>query len=696
MRISCILLPIIFLTALISYGQPAWQANLDSNVRFYQTTDFGVVLVGTERSLFALDGQTGERIWRRDTGRINETAITPVPDTDLILFSRDLGSKSRLEAVDVLSGATIWQSEKVKGDVLQLAVDPASDLIAVVLVKDPKGDSGGEFKKKPIVHVLKLSTGDELWKRELESDIQMMPARFGENLGEIAYTLDNYRAPLLLDGRLFLFYEGATSYDAQTGNEREREKFTINEEGLALTEADPVFDDKNIYISGRGRIRAVDRRTGNVSWKADDLGISAEMALIGNVLYVRTGGQFTRLKDGEIESRGPYGVSAIDTKTGETLWRYKGADKGLTNFAFADANTILIADRDDLRTIDAKTGKQRDRFEHKVEQAQFVILNERGDAVVGGKDTLAAFDLASTRAETGVSTRVPATQSAFGELAAFDLGATRSETRVSTRVPEGFRELAAFNSGARRAEPQLLAPGVTAGFLPAGVAPARELWRVRHKAPGRGVLRIVAGIALRATALYFRYGGLATSAFGLARQGLNLANTVNSFRWSGLRTRFGSFDLTTLASNSARNYFTRRIYTYGSLARWPNAANRITGLQIQRPSVDLLGRVTPSKAEVRESIFDRFDATRYMDKLSNFLLRRKRLAELRGSYMYFYTDLAKPFDRKGLVGVNIHNGKDARVILASDPDQQFVTDETENLLYSAEGSRLQAYEILSR
>ena len=67
----------------------------------------------------------------------------------------------------------------------------------------------------------------------------MMPSRFGEGLGEIDFTLDNYRAPLLLDGRLFLFYEGATSYDARTGKEKEREKFKINEDGLALTEADP-------------------------------------------------------------------------------------------------------------------------------------------------------------------------------------------------------------------------------------------------------------------------------------------------------------------------------------------------------------------------------------------------------------------------------------------------------------------------
>src|SRR5215218_4313324 len=132
---------ILYVLIVSAYGQTAWQANLDSRIRFYQTTDFGIVVAGTERSLYAMDGQTGERLWRRETGRIEETAVTPVPDTDVILFSRDLGSKSRLEAVDLVSGSTLWQSDKVKGDVLQLAADPANDLIAVVLVKDPRGDA---------------------------------------------------------------------------------------------------------------------------------------------------------------------------------------------------------------------------------------------------------------------------------------------------------------------------------------------------------------------------------------------------------------------------------------------------------------------------------------------------------------------------------------------------------------------------
>ena len=646
---------ILYATLLTAIAQPAWQAPLDSKVRFYQTTDFGILLAGTDRSLFALDGQTGERIWRRETGRIEETAVTPVPETDVILFSRDLGSKSRLEAVDLATGTTLWQSDKVKGDVLQLASDPANDLLAVVLVKDPRGDAGSGLKRKPIVHVLQLSTGEELWKKELDGEIEMMPARFGENLGEIAYTLDNYRAPLMIDGRLFLFYEGATSFDARNGSEKEREKFKINEDGLALTEADPVFDDARIYISGRGRIRAVNRRTGNVEWKADDLGICAEMALIGNTLFVRTGGQFTRLKDGETESKGPYGVSAIDTRDGKTIWRYKGADKGLTNFIFSDANTILIADKDDLISIDAKSGKRRDSLEHKIEKAQFVLINERGDAVVGGRDEIASF---------GIS----------------DLGFGISDLRGSKLTTSSF--------GPGKSEIR---------------NPRAEIWRVRHKAPSRGAFRIIAGVALRATALYFRYGGLATSAIGIARSGLSLMSAANSFRWSGLRSRFGSFDLTTLASNSARNYVTRRIYSYGSFTRLPNIASRVGDFQVITPAGvrgritnAVIDRATPSQAEVRESIFDRIDPVRQVEKLSSFLLRRKRLAELRGSHMYIYTDLEKPFDRKGLVGVNVHTGRDSRYVLVSDPDAQFVTDETLGLLYSADGNKLEAFEVMNR
>jgi outer membrane protein assembly factor BamB len=658
MKVFALLLCLLCFFAAITNAQPVWNANLDGKLEFYQTTDFGIVLAGTNNSLFALDGQTGERLWRLNHKGLDETSITPIPSTDLILLSLDEGDKSRVQAIDLLSGETLWQSDKVKGDVMQLAVEPDADLLAVVLVKKAKGKIGDELKRSPQIHVLRLSDGEELWKKELESDVEMMPSRFGENLGEIPFTLDNYRPPLMLDGRLYLFYEGATSYDAKTGQTGEREKFKINEGGLALTESDPVFDEKFIYTSGRGRVRAVNRKTGKVDWEAKDLGVTPEMAVVGNVLYVRTGGQFTRIKDGEIEEKGSFGVSAIDTKNGKTLWRYKGADKGLTNFVFSDANTILVADKDELITIDARNGKKISEFEHDVEKAQFVLINESGAAVVGGRDEIAAFNFRSPNSK-------------------FQIPNQYQTLNVKFQNQSGIWNL---ESG------------------------INELWRVKHKAPSRGIFRIVAGIALRAAALYFRYGGLATSALNIVR-GASIARSVLSLRWSGLKSRFSSFDLTTLATNSAKNYISNRISIFGVASRTPNLLSRLNGLQINIPTSasirskiisGAINKVTPSRAEVQESLLDRLDPVRQVEKLSDYFLRRKRLADLRGNYMYFYTDLPKPFDKKGLVGVNVHTGKDARFILISDPDARFTTDETVGLLYSADGNELQAFDVMDR
>jgi len=671
MKVYALLLCLLFLFAVSSLNaQSVWQANLDGKIQFYQTTDFGIVLIGTDNSLYAVDGQTGERLWRRKHRGLDETSITPIPATDLILLSLDEGDRSRVEAIDLLSGVTMWRSEKIKGDVMQLAVEPEQDVLAVVIVKKAKGNVGKELKREPVVHVLRISDGEELWKKQLESDVEMMPARFGENTGEVAFTLDNYRPPLILDGRLYLFYEGATVFDARTGKEGEREKFKINEGGLALTEADPVYDDKFIFTSGRGKVRAINRKSGKIEWEAKDLGVTPEMAVVGDVLYVRTGGQFTRIKDGEIDEKGSFGVSAIDTKNGKTLWRYKGADKGLTNFVFADAGTILVADKDDLITIDARTGKKISENEHDVEKAQFVLINKRGNAVVGGRDEIAAFQIQNSKFKIQNSSLLQ--KSNFNFQNSF-LENQRPKTKDQK---------------------------------------PNEIWRVKHKAPSRGVFRTIAGIALRATALYFRYGGLATSALNIAR-GTGFARSVLSLRWSGLRSRFSSFDLTTLASNSAKNYVANRISVYGISARTPNLLNRLnglqstvsSGLQINIPNASnirgrvigsAINRVTPSRADVQESLIDRLDPVRQIEKLSGYFLRRQRLAEIRGNYMYFYTDLPKPFDKKGLVGVNVHNGQDARFILVSEPDARFTTDETVGLLYSADGNRLQAFDVLER
>jgi outer membrane protein assembly factor BamB len=373
-----------------------WTAKLDKTVRFYQTTDMGVLLVGTEKSLYAIDGSTGETLWRRKDAALDETDVAPIPGSDLVLLAFEKGDRTRVEAVDVLSGDTVWKSDKIRGGVMQMAVDPAANLLAVVLVKDAKDRAKEGFKRHPLLHVLNLASGDEIWKYEV-NEVEMTPSRWPDGDGEVDYTLDNYRPPVFVNGRLYVFYEGLTSFDARSGKSRLREKYRVNEDGLALTEAEPIFDETVIYTSGHGRVRAISRETGDTEWEAKDLGLTPEMILVDNLLYVRTGGQFTRLKDGETVERGSYGVSAIDARSGKVLWRYKGADKGITNLVLPDASSIVVADRDDLIVIDSRTGKRRARVRHGIERASFGVLNEGGQVVVGGQSEIAAFDPSSGR-----------------------------------------------------------------------------------------------------------------------------------------------------------------------------------------------------------------------------------------------------------------------------------------------------------
>lgn len=600
----------VFCLALIAFAvteanAQAWSAKLDETIRFYQPTDVGAIVVGTKKSVYAVDGATGDVLWRRKDATMDENEVAPVPGTDLVLLSFEKDKRTRIEATDILSGDTIWQSEKLKGAVMQMAVDIDGNLLAVVLARDAKGKASSGLKRKPMVHVLDLSTGDEIWKHELGSEIEMMPTRWSEN-EDVGFTLDNYHPPMFISGRLYLFYEGATSFEARTGKERTREKYKVNESGLALTEAAPVGDEAFIYTSGRGHVRAIRRDDGEVEWEAKDIGMTPELVLAGRVIYARTGGQFTRLKDGETVERGPYGVSAIDARTGKILWRYKGADKGITNIVLPDASTIVIADRDDVISVETANGKRRSHAPHKIKGAAFALLNERNEVVIGGREEIAAFD------------------------------------------PSG-----------------------------------QSVWRAKYPPPGRGLLRTIAAVAARAASVYFRYGGLATTAFRGVQIARGLSSLSSSLSWSGLAGRSSFSNLQALATNSARSYVTNRFRAFGVASRMrPNLPNiAVRERFTKRPSVN-----------IEERLLDRLDPARQLERLSRFLWHRERLAALRGDRMYFYTDL-KGVEGNGLAGVNIHTGATDRAIRIKDLDERFVTDEVVGILFSASGNRLIGYSV---
>src|SRR5690349_9218623 len=543
----------VLLSSLPALAQ-SWTAKLDKDITFYQPTEMGVLIAGTEKSVYAIDASSGEILWRRKDTSLDETDVAPVPGTDLVLLSLEKGDKARVEAVDILTGDSLWRSDKIKGAVMQISVDPAANMLAVVLVKDAKNRARDGFKRHPLLHVLDLATGDELWKYEI-GEVEMMPARWPDDSGkEVDYTLDNYYPPAFIDGRLYVFYEGVTSFDARTGKERLREKYRVNEEGLALTEAEPIFDENHIYVSGHGRVRAISRETGDTEWEAKDLGLTPEMFLAsGDVLYVRTGGQFTRLKDGENVERGPYGISAVDAHNGKVLWRYKGADKGITNLLVPGPGAFAVADRDDLIFVDARNGKRTLRVSHKIERASFGLLNERGDIVIGGQNEIAGFDPVSGR-ELWRARHTPPGRGIFRTVAAIAARATSLYFRYGGTAVTAFRGVQIARAAAglswsglgARSSVTNLQTLATASRRPNypgrqlkrygildRVDPSRQLDRLSHFLWHRDRLA-----ALRGQWMYF-YTDLDTrDGNGLAGVNVNNGRTEREVRLSDLDERF--------------------------------------------------------------------------------------------------------------------------------------------------------------
>ena len=554
----------VLLSSLPALAQ-SWTAKLDKDISFYQPTEMGVLIAGTEKSLYAIDASSGEILWRRKDTSLDETDVAPVPGTDLLLLSFEKGDKARIEAVDILTGDSIWRSEKIKGAVMQTSVDTNANLLAVVLAKDAKNRARDGFKRRPVLHVLDLASGDELWKYDI-GEVEMMPARWPEDSGkEVDYTLDNYYPPAFIDGRLFVFYEGVTSFDARSGKERLREKYRVNEEGLALTEAEPIFTASTIYVSGHGRVRAISRQTGDTEWEAKDLGLTPEMVLAGDVLYVRTGGQFTRLKDGETIERGSYGVSAIDIRSGKVMWRYKGADKGITNLVMLDRNTIGIADRDDLIFIDAVNGKRRSRVSHKIERASFGMLNENGNIVIGGQSEIAAFDAVSGR-ELWRARHTPPGRGIFRIVAAIAARAASLYFRFGGPVMTGlnwwglasrssFSNLQALVTASNRRQRS------PSGFKRFGIAsrvrdrvdPSRQLDRLSRFLWHRERLATVRG-----QWMYF-YTNLDRGGNGLAGVNINNGRTDREVRLSDLDERFATDEVLGAMFTASGN----RLFSHG-------------------------------------------------------------------------------------------------------------------------------------
>ncbi len=437
---ACAVAAIFLLTAANAAfaDTPLWSYD---GAKWYSLMESGNLMVGTKSSVAMLDGQSGKPLWTRtDLGEIKEDEYTELAGTPLILFADNSGwaqRKTKLTAIDTLTGETVWQTEKMLGFTVEVSPLYDRDMLIFLTIKDNR-----QTKDKPDIYALKMSTGELLWQNEYSEKVYLYGVEKKKRGGAGAmflgsgggrsdrFDLSGENPPTFDGDSMYMTYAGLHRYDLNDGKLVWKTLYDVTDGSLKNTNGQAIIDGDMIYTSAQGIIRAISKGDGSVKWTTKDFGKGgiAEMQLHGDVLYGRMGGQFFSAKKGEWLEKGPVGVVALDKSSGSTNWIYKDAKDSITNMVVLPSdNVLLIADKESLIGLDLSSqGKSKEAYKIKLK-----FKRSLGASDVGGKAAAIAFG---------------------GIGGAFGKGAKRTDNPVSlvrqengTVVVRGKQHLVAFN-----------------------------------------------------------------------------------------------------------------------------------------------------------------------------------------------------------------------------------------------------------
>ncbi|MET3028659.1 PQQ-binding-like beta-propeller repeat protein [Flavobacterium sp. UW10123] len=118
----------------------------------------------------------------------------------------------------------------------------------------------------------------------------------------------------------------------------------------------PILEKSTVYFGGwDGNFYALDCKTGKEKWKFSTeiktgfTGIQASAAISDGIVY--------------FGARDPY-LFALDSKTGKVIWKYNAENSWILSTAVIKDNTVYVGTSDTyaLLALDAKTGEEKYRF----------------------------------------------------------------------------------------------------------------------------------------------------------------------------------------------------------------------------------------------------------------------------------------------------------------------------------------------
>ncbi len=358
---------LLLFTAAFADGS-LWTHKPSQEIKWYQVLDVGTVLVGTANSVYSLDPDNGATLWTRgDLQGIEEYEAHQIKGTPLLLISDPKGyvnAKSRVLAVDLLSGKTLWETDKIKGHSVEVATNYQKDMIVLLTVANKQTQ-----KDKLDIYALRISNGALLWQAEYADKVELYGKEKGSKFFP-TFDLTGANPPLFDGDSVYFTYAGVHRYSLIDGKLVWKTAYDVTEGRIKRGNAQAVLDGDTIYTSAKGQLRAIDKATGAIKWASKDFGGAiAEMIVDKGTIYGRLGGHFYDFGKREYVKKSPLGVVAVDKTTGAAAWFYEGAKNNITNMALIrEANTLLIADEKNLIGLDlSSTGKVKEAYKTKLE-----------------------------------------------------------------------------------------------------------------------------------------------------------------------------------------------------------------------------------------------------------------------------------------------------------------------------------------
>jgi outer membrane protein assembly factor BamB len=346
----------ILVALFVSTAQAAgtlWTYKSPTDIKWHQLTDVSTLLVGTDEGITAFDPENGTPVWQRnDLKKVSQFQVEEIKGTPVLLVSVNEGgfsNKTKMLGLDITSGQTLWETEKLKGATVGFLPIYAKGMVIVLTSKN-----AGATKDKPDMIALDMLTGETKWESEFADKVDLqLAASSGKFIQK--YDLSGYEDPVYEGDLAFFTYRGLHCYDLNTGKMVWGVPYDVTEKTYKKANAAAIIDGDLVYTSAKGVIRAHDKGTGALKWASKDFGGGvAQMALRGNILYGRMGGQFYEYKEREWALAKPLGIVAVDKSTGNVLWKFDKAKDGITNIALLpNQDVVLLADAKSMIGLDS-------------------------------------------------------------------------------------------------------------------------------------------------------------------------------------------------------------------------------------------------------------------------------------------------------------------------------------------------------